>query len=44
MKKKYIRISVLLSKESESDLIDHLRKQDNKSAYIKKLIRSDMEQ
>ena len=36
------RVSVVLNRQYDSDLIDHLSKVQSKSAYIKKLIRNDM--
>ena len=42
MKKTYVRISVLLNKKSDADIINYLDKQKNKNQYIKNLIRKDI--
>lgn len=36
------RVSVVLNKQHDSDIIEHLSKVQSKSAYIKKLIRNDI--
>lgn len=33
---------ILLNKETDADIIEHLAKQENKNAYLKALIRADM--
>lgn len=39
-----MRVSVVLSKKNDADIIEHLEPMESKSGYIKKLIRKDMEQ
>lgn len=36
------RVSVILSRKHDQDLIQHLEKKENKSDYIKQLIRRDI--
>lgn len=36
-------INIRFMKNTEQDLLDHLSRQDNKSGYIKDLIRADMQ-
>lgn len=43
-KKHHIRVAVILNKEYDADVIEHLNRQQSKSDYIKKLIRKDMDQ
>ena len=42
IKERYIRLQILLNKETDADIIERLEKQKNKSEYIKGLIRADM--
>jgi hypothetical protein len=39
----YRRISFKLHRTIDADLLEHLEKQPNKNAYLKELIRADME-
>ncbi len=41
MREKYYRLQVLLNKETDADIIERLEEQENKSHYIKALIRQD---
>lgn len=41
-KDNYTRVSVVLNKQSDSDIIEHLKPKPSKSDYIKQLIREDM--
>lgn len=43
MKRHYKRLQILLNTEEDADIIAWLNRQPNKSAYIKKLVREDME-
>lgn len=43
-KKNVSRVTLYLSRIYDNDIINHLKTKKSKSAYIKKLIRSDMEQ
>lgn len=36
------QIKMKLNNKTDSDIIEHLKKQDNKQGYIKKLIRDDI--
>jgi len=36
------RVSVILNRKYDADIIEHLERQPKKSEYIKKLIRADM--
>lgn len=42
MKDRYIRLQILLSKEKDTDIIEKLDEQPNKSDYVKRLIRQDL--
>ena len=42
VKERYIRLQILLNKETDADIIERLEKEQNKSEYIKGLIREDM--
>lgn len=42
-KKNFTRVSVVLHKEHDKDVIEHLKPKPSKSEYIKSLIRQDME-
>lgn len=42
MKSRYIRLQILLSKETDTDIIEKLNQQPNKSEYVKRLIRQDL--
>lgn len=39
----YTRVSVILNKVKDADIIEHLEEQTSKSDYIKTLIRNDMD-
>ena len=41
-KENYTRVSVVLNKQNDADIIEHLKPKPSKSEYIKKLIRKDM--
>ena len=41
-KENYTRVSVVLNKRQDSDIIAHLEDKPSKSDYIKRLIREDM--
>ena len=41
-KEHHMRIAVVLNKDGDSDIIEHLDKKPSKSGYIKQLIRKDM--
>lgn len=43
MKENYKKITLLLNKKSDSDIIEHLEEQKNMNGYIKALIRKDMD-
>lgn len=43
-KKATTMLSVRLHNENDQDILQHLGKQENTSAYIKKLIRADIEE
>lgn len=42
-KEHHIRVAVVLNKEADSDIIQHLEKKPSKSGYIKQLIRKDIQ-
>lgn len=42
MRSRYIRLQILLSKETDTDIIEKLNQQPNKSEYVKRLIRQDL--
>ena len=42
MRKNKIILTIGLMRTTENDIISHLEKQENKSGYIKRLIREDM--
>jgi hypothetical protein len=42
-KKEYMNLSISISKTRDSDIIKKLNKQTSKAAYIKKLIREDID-
>ena len=42
-KENHVRVSVMLSKKYDADIIAHLDKQESKSGYIKELIRADIQ-
>ncbi len=42
MKETYLRVQILLNKETDADVIEHLKKQKSMSRYVKELIRKDM--
>lgn len=44
IKEKYVRLQILLNKETDSDIIEQLDSQTNKSEYVKNLIRADIRQ
>lgn len=44
VKEHYVRLQVLLHKEHDRDIIEKLNAQENKSRYIKTLIRKDSEE
>lgn len=41
IKERYIRLQILLNKETDADIIERLEEEQNKSEYIKGLIRAD---
>ena len=41
-KKEYVNLSISISKSKESDIIGKLNSQPSRAAYIKKLIREDI--
>ena len=41
-KDKTFRFLISLNKATDTDIIEHLEKQDNRQGYIKELIRKDM--
>lgn len=41
IKERYIRLQILLNKETDADIIERLEKEKNKSEYVKALIRAD---
>lgn len=43
MKDNCIRIAFSLNKKNDTDIIEHLQKQKNKNAYLKDLVRKDMQ-
>lgn len=42
--KHFTPFTVMMSKERDKELIEHLRAKQNKSAYIRELIRRDMDE
>lgn len=42
VKDHYTNFTIVMSKEKDKDLIAHLQAKENKSEYIKELIRRDM--
>ena len=40
--KHYTPFTVVMNREKDKDLIEHLKTKENKSAYIKDLVRRDM--
>lgn len=43
MAKAYKRVVLLVRKDTEKDIIDHLEKQESVNSYVKSLIKKDME-
>lgn len=43
MKERYIRLQVLLHKETDADIIEELNRQPNKSQFVKDCIRESQE-
>lgn len=41
IKERYLRLQILLSKEKDADIIERLNQEQNKSEYVKRLIRKD---
>lgn len=40
--KNCVSFSIQLNRNTDSDILDHLQKQDNRQGYIKELIRQDL--
>lgn len=43
MKDNYLRVQILLNRETDADMIEHLKQKKSMSGYVKELIRKDMD-
>lgn len=43
-KERTVQICLRFFKTTDADVIDHLRKQENKTDYVRRLIRTDMQE